>query len=263
VGKRIQAFPERHWRDEFALAERYGFPLIEWTLDHNSLNENPLMNPGGREEIMALSARHGVDLQSISGDCFMQAPFFKTSGALAAGLHDELCRVIEAAAEIGFRYIVVPLVDSGHIETPEQADRLHNGLEKVVPALQGGGVKILFESDFGPEALKRFIDDYPAACFGLNYDIGNSASLGHEPGYEIAAYGERIDNVHVKDRLRSGTTVPLGEGAADLPRTIHLLRHARYRGDFILQTARARDGEHHIALCRYRDMVRGWLADED
>ena len=33
VGDRIQAFPRDHWREEFPIAERLGFPLMEWTLD--------------------------------------------------------------------------------------------------------------------------------------------------------------------------------------------------------------------------------------
>jgi hexulose-6-phosphate isomerase len=31
VDGKIQAFPWDHWRDEFPLAQRFGFPLMEWT----------------------------------------------------------------------------------------------------------------------------------------------------------------------------------------------------------------------------------------
>jgi hexulose-6-phosphate isomerase len=65
----------------------------------------------------------------------------------------------------------------------------------------------------------------------------------------------RIVNVHVKDRLRGGGTVPLGDGAAQLGAVFELLRRAGYAGDYILQTARAADGDHAGALARYRDLV--------
>ena len=96
--------------------------------------------------------------------------------------------------------------------------------------------------------------------FGINYDIGNSAALDYDCGAEFAAYGDRILNVHIKDRIKGGTTVPLGTGNANLPRALGLLMRRGYSGSFILQTARAADGDHAGALRRYRDMSREWLA---
>jgi hexulose-6-phosphate isomerase len=190
----------------------------------------------------------------------MQAPFFKAKGPRAIALRDELHEVLGASAELGIRFVLIPLVDNGRIEGPEDADRLRAGLVDLEGLLNDAGMKILFESDFAPHALRHFIATLSTEKFGLTYDIGNSASLGFDPNEEFAAYGDRIDNVHVKDRICGGTTVPLGQGAADLPLVFRLLRKSAYRGDFILQTARASNGEHAAALCRYRDLVRGWLA---
>jgi L-ribulose-5-phosphate 3-epimerase len=67
--------------------------------------------------------------------------------------------------------------------------------------------------------------------------------------------------VHVKDRLRGGTTVPLGAGAAELAKVIRLIETSGYRGQYILQTARAADGDHSGALARYRDMTVRWIED--
>jgi hexulose-6-phosphate isomerase len=49
--------------------------------------------------------------------------------------------------------------------------------------------------------------------------------------------------------------VPLGEGAADLPRVFRLLRETDYGGFLILQTARADDDDHVGAARRYRDLI--------
>jgi hexulose-6-phosphate isomerase len=259
VGGRIQAFPADRWREEFALAEHCRFGLMEWTIDHDGFDDNPLMTPAGRAEIRDLRQRHGVAVRSLTADCFMHAPFFKADGRTAADWLDELRRLVDAAAELSLRAVVVPLVDNGRIESPQQARRLREGLDRLVQPLADDGPKVIFESDLPPADLARFIAAYPPARFGINYDIGNSASLGHDPRAEMAAYVGRIDNVHVKDRLAGGTTVPLGQGAADLPLVLRLLTDAGYRGDFILQTARAADGDHAGALCRYRDQVRALL----
>lgn len=257
VNGRIQAFPADHWREEFELAEAHGFPLMEWTIDAEEMADNPLMTAQGRDEIRTLERRHGVKVASLTADCFMQEPFFKASGAEADRRFESLERLLRACSDLGLKFAVLPLVDNGRVETPDQARRLREGLGR----LEIRSPKIIFESDFPPAELAVFIADFPAERFGINYDIGNSASLGYDPAAELAAYSDRTDNVHVKDRVLGGTTVPLGEGNADLPLVFQLLTRSGYRGDVILQTARAADGEHAAALVRYRDKVRGWIEE--
>ncbi|MHC4506486.1 MAG: sugar phosphate isomerase/epimerase family protein [Planctomycetota bacterium] len=259
VDEQIQAFPWEHWQREFALAAEHDFPTIEWTLDQARLHENPLMTPGGRAEIGNLSAEHRACVNSLTGDCFMQAPFYKAGGAARQGLLDDLRAVLEACRYLEIHHVVIPLVDAGSIARREEADSLREGLERVRDLLAPEALSIAFESDLPPTALAEFIASYPEGEFGINYDSGNSAGLGFDPAEEIGAYAARILNVHVKDRVLGGTTVPLGEGAADLPRVLQLLTEAGYAGDFILQTARAAAGRDVEVLCGYRDAVRGWL----
>jgi len=259
VDGKIQAFPWRDWEREFPAAQQLSLGLMEWTLDQDRLYENPLMTAEGQARIRSLVAQHGVEVGSLTGDCFMQAPFFKTEGAEREQLLRDLRAVLASCARVGVRFVIVPLVDNGRLENDRQRESLLDGLLPLVSDLRRMGLRIAFESDFSPAALARFIELLPADCFGVNYDIGNSAALGFDPGAEIRACGARIVNVHVKDRVLGGTTVPLGQGAADFPRVFSELARAGYRGDFVLQTARAADGEHAAALARYRDMVEAWL----
>lgn len=259
VNGRIQAFPWDHWREELAIAQRHGFSLMEWTLDEERLHINPLMTRAGREEIRRLTAEHGITIASLTGDCFMQAPFYKAHAAERGRFLEELGEIVEACAELGIRLIVVPLVDNGRIENSLQEENLRTGLETVAWALKQAGMKIIFESDFSPERLRAFIRAFPKQTFGINYDIGNSASLGYDPVEEITTYGAWIDNVHVKDRKRHGGTVRLGTGDANFPEVFRMLKQVGYSGNFILQTARADDDDHAGVLCRYRDMVSNWL----
>lgn len=256
VNGRIQAFPWQYWREEFTTAQEAGFALMEWTLDAERLHENPLMTKEGRAEIERLKSRHRVRIDSLTGDFFMHAPFHKATGKERERRLQDLEAVCRACAELGVPILVIPLVDAGRIETPEEeADVL-----RTLPGLERSGVSIAFESDYAPRELARFISRLGPA-FGINYDIGNSASLGFDPAEEIAAYGERIRNVHVKDRVRGGTTVPLGTGNADFATVFAALRRARYAGNYILQTARSPEGEHRKALERYRAMTERWIAE--
>lgn len=259
VDGRIQSFPWTCWQAEFSVGERLGFHLMEWTLDQEKLYENPLLTSAGQAEIRALCKLHGFAISSLTGDCFMQAPFWKAQGLRREALQRDFRAVAEACAVVGITMMVVPLVDNGRIEQAEQEDALVAFLESQAGFLTERGLRIVFESDFQPIELARFIGRLDPALFGINYDIGNSAALGFHLADEFSAYGHRIVNVHIKDRMLGGTTVPLGAGNADFETVFALLARCQYAGNFILQTARATDGDHANALCRYRDMTIEWL----
>jgi hexulose-6-phosphate isomerase len=260
VDGRIQAFPWDCWRDEFETGRRLGFTRLEWTLDQERLDQNPLMTATGRAEISALSRKHRLRVTSVTGDCFMQAPFWKSSGSARASLYTTFGSVIDATALADAKLVVVPLVDNGALTNPAQEAAFVEGMAGLVEPLRRTGMRLAFESDFAPERLARFIGQFPADIFGVNFDIGNSASLGWAPDTEIATLTPRIINVHVKDRVLGGSTVPLGDGDADLPRVFSLLARHGYDGSLILQTARASDGNHAGVLARYRRQVIDWAS---
>lgn len=259
VGGKIQAFPWLSWQEEFQIAENNNFSMMEWTIDNERLYENPLMTKKGQREIRILCDKHNVSIPSLTGDCFMQSPFWKEVGKSRSQRCLDFIRVIEACSDIGIEKIVVPIVDNGSLDNSDQEDCLVNFLLANMNLIRVKKVKITFESDMNPDCLASFIKRFPEDIFGVNYDIGNSAALGYDFSEEFAVYGHRILNVHVKDRLFEGTTVPLGSGAAKLPNTIKSLQQIGYKGNYILQTARAEDDDHIGVLDSYRNMVKQWL----
>jgi L-ribulose-5-phosphate 3-epimerase len=261
VDGKIQAFPWNEWREEFPRAKAIGLSRMEWTIDQERLRENPLTTESGRGAISRLSRGNAVEIPSLTGDCFMQAPFWKADGQAREALIADLDLVLASCAALRIVFVVIPLVDNGKIESPEQAEVLLRVLLDRSAALSRHGTRIVFESDLPPTELAQFIARFPQELFGINYDIGNSAALGFDCGEEIAAYAPRILNVHVKDRLRGGTTVPLGSGAAELAKAIRLIENSGYSGQYVLQTARAADGDHAAALARYLDMATQWIGD--
>jgi hexulose-6-phosphate isomerase len=259
VDGRIQAFPWTSWKDEFQLAEQIDFRLMEWTLDQARLYENPLMIETGQVEIRELCQRHNICIPSITGDCFMQAPLWKAVGNERDSLERDFVEITVGCATIGISMIVVPLVDNGQLENKEQENTLVAFMQNQTQFLSKKKLRVVFESDFAPTDLARFIERLDPALFGINYDIGNSAALGFNPFEEFAAYGHRIINVHIKDRILGGTTVSLGTGNADFKVVFAELLRIGYKGNYIFQTARDADGEHAQALGRYKSMVIGMM----
>jgi L-ribulose-5-phosphate 3-epimerase len=259
VNGRIQAFPARSWRDEFALAESIDIRIMEWTLDHDGIYDNPILTISGQREIENLRSRHKIQIPSLTGDFFMQAPFYKVEGKERVARIEEMKAVIEACSHFGVQYVCMPLVDDGRVENEEQEANLLDGLGDISELLRSANVMIVFESDNDPVSYKKFLDKLDSDLFGVNFDIGNSAALGNCIEEEISLYGERIFNVHVKDRIFKGTTVALGTGDANLPVAIRALEQHGYTGNYILQTARAADGNHVKAIEAYATMTHEWI----
>lgn len=259
INNLIQAFPWNYWQDEFAIAKKHDFKIMEWTLDQQNLYKNPLMYVKGRKVIKSLMKKNNISIFSLTGDCFMQQPFYKNIGKIKENLLNDLKNIIFSCGKLKIRYIVFPLVDNGKIENDLQEKNLKNGLLSIESLLKKTNVKICFESDFMPLKLGNFIDQYSTEHFGINYDIGNSASLDYNIDEEISTYGHRIMNVHVKDRQINGTTVPLGNGNADFPAVFQALKTAGYKGNYILQTARAENDDHVGVLIKYKSQVSKWI----
>jgi L-ribulose-5-phosphate 3-epimerase len=259
VNGKIQTFPWDTWRDEFCSAKKISIKLMEWTLDQERLYENPIMTIEGQVLINNLAKENDLSIPSLTGDCFMQEPFWKCKGKISENLENDFISITKAAANVGVTMLVIPLVDNGRIENYEQEKRLLGFLKENSRLFELYRMKIIFESDFEPINLARFIDYLEPEIFGINYDIGNSAALGFDCKKEIKEFGHRIDNVHIKDRVLGGTTVPLGSGNAKFNEVFDGLAKNSYKGNFILQTARADDGDHIGAIEKYRDMVLSWI----
>ena len=254
VKGRTQAFPVANWRREFPIAEAHGFGLMEWVVDIESLDANPLLSPAGRREIHDLCTTHGVRIGSVMCDFLMVKPFYRGSSGAGAADSAAFERVVDAAIQVGIPHVIIPLVDGGRLETDDDEAALRDGLDAIIPTLTSD-TGMLVESDYSPARLADFMATYPTDHVGVNYDIGNSARWGYDPAKELAAYGLRVLGVHVKDRQRGGSTVPLGSGDADLAGVFRHLAAVRYKGDYILQTARASNGDDVGVLCQYRETV--------
>ena len=240
---RFQSFPRTRWRDEFPLAAAANLEAIEWIYDEFGAGQNPIASDAGIAELGTLSGRYGVAVVSLCADYFMDRPIVRVTEEVLADLVARLYWLIERCHRAGIGRIVIPFVDAAKIETAEHEERVLALLQDVLPFAQLAGVEIHLETALGPAEFARFLARLPHPMLKVNYDAGNSASLGYRPQDELAAYGKRIVSVHVKDRLLGAGTVPLGTGNADLPALFAGLRRLGDRGDYVLQAARGDAGD--------------------
>ena len=240
-GGRIQSFPVHTWRQEFALAREAGLDCIEWVYEVETEAANPLRTLAGLAEIADLSRQSGVAVWSICADFYMQEHLVAGDGQPRAAAVDHLMGLIQRAAQLGIRYIVLPFVDASSLKSSQARQGLIKVLLAVIPRAEVAGVELHLETDLHPAVLAELLKAVSHPLIRANYDIGNSASLGHNPAEEIGLIGPWLGSVHVKDRLLGGGTVPLGTGAADFDTSFRLIMQSGFKGPFILQVAREAD----------------------
>jgi hexulose-6-phosphate isomerase len=261
VGEAIQAFPADRWREEFSAAHQAGLHHIEWIFDGEDL-ANPVASPSGWSEMRALSLRTGVKVNSLCADYFMSYPLLQGPEAERIARAEKLAWLITRCAAADIHHIVLPFVDRSRIETSAERDLLLRLLRSLSPLLAEHAIELHLETSLPPEPFARFLRDINDPLVKINYDLGNSASLGFDLAEEFAAYGPHIGSIHIKDRLKGGTTVPLGRGDVDFPAFVRLIDEIDYQGDFVLQVARGKPGEE-ISWARHNlDFLRGLLPEK-
>jgi len=255
---RIQSFPHENWRDEIAEVAQLNIQKIEWTIDSEEFALNPLVSSFGCNEINLTINKFAITIPSVTCDYFMENPPWRESGEAVL---KNLRLIIDGMLKIKASTLVIPLVDNSSIKNSAYASYVIDYFKELEQQLVDSNVRVAFEADLPPDDFCSFIENFNPSIFGVNYDIGNSASLGFNPLEEFDSFGARIINVHVKDRVLNGTTVPLGQGNADFELVFDLLAGSGYKGNYILQTARAMDGNHAASIVKYSNQVIGWLEE--
>lgn len=149
-----------------------------------------------------------------------------------------LKKLINNCNIVGINIIEIPLVDNSSLKNKKQIDEFKKNLLKILNYSKKKKVRISLETDLQPRKFLKLIESFSPAKVYANFDMGNSAALNYDPENEIEILKNHIINVHIKDRLTGGSTVPLGEGNVDFKKVFKKLKNIKYNGELILQTAR-------------------------
>ncbi len=239
---RYQAFPIGMWQDEFKVAQECGLDLIEFILDFNDAEENPLLRSGGINEIISVSKDTGVSVQTICADYFMEGPLHSSDDKVSEKSFKVLERLLEAAEVLKITDIIIPCVDQSSLKTKEAINRFLEQMMKIIPRIEEQNINLSLETDLAPQPFIELLDKLNSKNITVNYDIGNSAALGFDSDEELTAYGDRITDIHIKDRVLGGGPVTLGEGNADFVKFFSKLKEFNYQGPFIMQAYRDSEG---------------------
>ncbi len=260
---RIQEFPLLSWREEFELAHLIGIKAIEWTVDFKDFNGNPIFT--SQNEIADLKSNFGVLIPSITLDCFVEAPIHKRNELTGlASKASDLEWVAQKLGNSGVDILVLPIVAESGKFSSQDLESLLSVLKEMENTLSSLGKRVAIECEFETASIAQLLAELDDKTFGINFDMGNSAALGHDPVHELEICKGRLFNVHIKDRVLSGSTVPLGTGSVQFKKIASILEEQKYSGNMILQAARDFDRSEIEQIRDYITFCRslGWADDE-
>jgi sugar phosphate isomerase/epimerase len=239
---KFQAHPFGYWQDEFPVASKFGLDCIEFIFDYDRFEENPLMTTRGQSEIKEIAQSTGVEVRSICADFFMDCPMHIKEKSQAAFSLEILRRLMEACSKLGIKDIVIPCVDQSSIYEEERTNRFLAAIKSVIPLSETLKVRLCLETDLPPDRFLRLLKELDSDFVSVNYDTGNSVSLGYDFKKELAAYGNSITDLHIKDRTFGGHSVFLGEGGMNFEEFFSYFSKIDFKGVMILQAYRDDEG---------------------
>lgn len=239
---RYQAHPLGYWQQEFVIAKQIGVSYIEFILDYEDYQLNPLMTNSGIGEIDSIIQKTGVGVKSICADIFMDAPIHSIDESVSKTSVEALLRLIVNASKLGIKDIVIPCVDHSSLRNLSDQSRLVANLFKPIELASELEVNLALETDLSPTSFLNLLEQFDSEVIKVNYDVGNSASLGFNMVEEFELYGNRISDIHIKDRELGGGSVELGSGNADFSLFLKLFSKLDFNGPIVMQVYRDDEG---------------------
>ena len=255
---RYQAFPESSWEKEFYLAESLGIYSIEWIFEKPYENANPLSNQNGINKLKSLILNTGVQIKSICADYYMTEHLIREGVSIEKNW-THLLWLMEQAKKLDITYIVLPFVDASSLKTDACRQSLVLRMKKFLKEVKDLKIELHIESDMIPKDFLDVLMQVNHPLLKMNYDIGNSASLGYDPDEEFKLLGKYLGSVHIKDRVLKGFSVPLGTGNANFKKCYRWFKYLNFNRWFVLQAARGEVGQEFQSIVNQIKFVKNNL----
>lgn len=225
----------------FAVAGELGFDGVELDVGAD-YKDTPLWTSEGRKQV-AESAKEGAELCSVCIGGLWAHSFGDADPEVRAAAREATVNTIEACAELGARWILVPITPGKDVSEEEGTAHWIEGVRACAPIAEKHQVVLALENvgrgyAQSAEGLLRIAQAVGSPYVRTYYDFGNGLSLGNDPVAEIKMLGtEWISIVHAKDP--GGQR--LGEGNIDFDAVQAAIQEIGYDGYMVLETAATDD----------------------
>jgi sugar phosphate isomerase/epimerase len=232
----IQAFPlNGHWQPEFDHAGSLGFGHVEWLVDLQTLQTNPIFSD--QPSISRVVDETGIQVRSLC--------LHAVSELGPIGQHPQATQLvqdtIDAASNVGIEVICLPLMDLASLQKSLLHPMTEHSLHRLAARARELGMHLALETDLSTTQLSELLGRSKPNSFSLTLDVGNLVTLGGGALEQYSDFQDSIRLVHLKDRTSAGQPVALPYGASDvIPLFAELIR-TQYAGIVTLEGFRGPD----------------------
>lgn len=230
VGLRLEAM-EAPVRAAVETAARMGAAGVEIDAA-GELAPDPLTQTG-RRHLAHLIRSHGLDLAGLG--LVTRHGFDEPDRLDARVAHAR--KVLGLAHDLGAPFVVHSL---GHVPQDPQSPRslaFRDAVSAIAREAERVGVRFAVETGLDePAVLAKFLEETNTPVLGVVYNHAHLLAKGAPMDANIERLGPHLVGVHVKDVVRTGSTLsgfretPIGEGEIDWARLVSLLASVEYEG---------------------------------
>ena len=241
----FQEFP-KDWKEEFELARELELNHIDWLVTKNCTQESNALFYGLP---IVRSNKLDISIGSICADNLISKRIISPDF-----LFNNLQPICESAIKNGIDTITIPLLEDSDVSDVSFRkafiDNMNNFAITYYPEML-----FSFEIESYEDAISDVLESN--SNFRLTYDTGNMTSLGISHKYYIEKFIDKIDTVHIKDRLYDGTTVSPGTGKTDFKTIFNTLFVGGDKNiNYTIQTDRGNDGDEFNTISKHIKIIR-------
>jgi len=204
--------------------------------------ELPIQNSGDKLQLSDPAVRQGYKRQ-------MQETGVVISSLMMALLNTDplasdprapgwLEQSIDAAKDLGAKFILVPFFGKGNLRQPdgtlkqEAGDMVVKRVQAAAPRAKDAGVILALENTLSAKQNVEILDRIGNEAVKIYYDVGNLTRIGYDVPAEIRFLKDRIASIHFKD----GKSY-LGEGEIKFEPIAAAIKDIDYQGWIVMETS--------------------------
>jgi L-ribulose-5-phosphate 3-epimerase len=222
-----------------------------------------------REEIRRSAAEADIEISSLCLGALWHYPFTSPDEAYRKRGVEIVQAAVPLARNLGARCILLPIDQPAGLSDKEAWDMTVRGLAECLPVAEEAGVVLAVENVCSPflkgaTELGRLVEELASPACRVYFDVGNGAWIGLDPAAEILELGDKIAQIHFKNRnsVRGtpGTdTVSVGDpGIVPYKRVFDAIHTIGYDGYLVVEVPTLNKDADKIARENLAAM-REWL----
>lgn len=234
INGELQCFPFEKWENEISFLSKAHLDFIEFFIDEEFNNENPLNSDIGIERLKKNLDIYDSEVYSI---CFNY--MIKHSLNKEPKVKESLLTLIEKHKLLNYKIIILPFYEQSEINE-NNLESYRQVITEILELAERRDILLALETNIEAIKLNEYINSFNSKNLGIVYDTGNRVTFNVSLQEEIKILKDKIFHVHLKDKNDKGNVL-IGTGLVDFYEVFTALDEIKYKKNFVFESQRGID----------------------